>query len=259
MSITLSILLVQGFYSCSSDDKSRIEFTKNTTNSNQNSYLNKTGVNNLNGEEIFRGIFFLEGNLPQQVKFLNKRIETANEINMDEDASLIKSQIINEIVGGINDVSPSYFEDLEESYNKKDYYALKENIKVGADLLYVGLFNSNKMQEIAPEFKLLFENLDMDSYDFQDKNELNRFLSDINDFSENNNEVSAIFVAAVVAVVAVIAAVTVAVGVSWVGAVQVGGYFLAWVKTVGPIQEISGVLNDFDSELLTRDLIDALE
>jgi len=179
---------------------------------------------------------------------------------MTEDVSKAKSQIIEEIILGIKEVNPNYFSDLKRSFDSKNNYALNDNIKKGADLLYVGLLKSDKMTELTPEFKKLFEKLDMDSYDFQNKTELNRFLNDVNTLAENDNEVQAMFVAAVIAVVAVIAAVTVAVGVSWVGAVQVGGYFLAWVKTIGHKEKIQqSIINDFDSELLTRDLINAIQ
>lgn len=245
LSIAMSILLIQGFYSCSSDD---------------NATISKAELSALKGEEIFKGIFFLEGNLPSEVKFLNKKLEVANEINMTEDVSKAKSQIIEEIILGIKEVNPNYFSDLKRSFDSKNNYALNDNIKKGADLLYVGLLKSDKMTELTPEFKKLFEKLDMDSYDFQNKTELNRFLNDVNTLAENDNEVEAMFVAAVIAVVAVIAAVTVAVGVSWVGAVQVGGYFLAWVKTIGHKEKIQqSIINDFDSELLTRDLINAIQ
>jgi|GEM_PF-5055119 len=246
LSIVMSILLVQGFYSCSSDD---------------NSALSNAELSALKGEEIFKGIFFLEGNLPSQVKFLRKKLEVANEINMTEDVSKAKSQIIEEIILGIKDVSPSYFSDLKKSFNSKNNYALNDNIKKGADLLYVGLLKSEKMTELTPEFKKLFEKLDMENYDFQDKAELNKFLNDVNSLAASDDEIQAIFVAAIIAVVAVIAAVTVAVGVSWIGAVQVGGYFLAWVKTIGPktLNDENSIINDFDSELLTRDLINVIQ
>lgn len=248
LSITLSILFMQGFYSCSSEE--------------ENPLINSTDLSALTGENVFKGIFFLEGNLPSQVKFLNKKLEVASEIDMPEDVSEAKTQIISEIISGINQVNPTYFSDLKQSLHLKDNYALNENIKKGADLLYVGLLKSKKMSEMTPEFKQLFEKLDMNSYDFQNKTELNRFLKDVNALAKDSNKVQAIFVAAVVAVVAVIAAVTVAVGVSWIGAVQVGGVVLAWVKVVGPSpsDEISQkVINDFDSELLTRDLINAIQ
>ena len=150
LSITLSVLFMQGFYSCSSEEESPL--------------VNNTDLSTLTGRDVFKGIFFLEGNLPSQVKFLNKKLEVANEIDMPEDVSEAKTQIISEIIDGINQVNPTYFSDLKKSLNLKDNYALNKNIKKGADLLYLGLLKSKKMSEMTPEFKQLFEKLDIDGY-----------------------------------------------------------------------------------------------
>lgn len=242
IALILAIVFTQGFYSCKKSDDIGLSEEKLAA---------------IDGEEIFKGIFFLEGSLPNEVKFLKSKLAVANDINLSNEVRIQKQKIVDEIISNINSVSPNYFKELEKAFKSENYYDLNEDIKKGSELIYVGLLQSETMKQLAPEVKTLLSKIDINSYDLKKPEEVKRFMEDINDVPGVESKEAAL--AAVVAVVAVVVVVTVAVAVSWVGAVQVGGFFLAWVETVGPESSSKkNPLSDFDSELLTRDLISAV-
>lgn len=242
----LALLITQGLYSCKKD---------NTLETN-----NK--LSNLSGEDIFKGIFFLQGEFPKEVNYLSKKLEISNGLVLDKKVSVAKDKIINEVVAEINRVNPKYFSDLKKTLYSKNYDELNESIKAGGDLLAVGLVKSNTMKRIMPQYQRVASELDLGSYDFEDKTDTKRFMSDVaaipaTDMMDDYYE--AMVFAGVIAIVAAAVAVTVAVVVSWVVAGQVGAYALVAlkVKVVGEAGSPQ-VIDSFDSQLLTKDMMHAL-
>lgn len=137
--------------SCTQDDDT--VYTKNNTPS---------------GEELFKAIFLLEGDLSKKISYYQPILAQTDEFEKQHPEYLIdKSQKIKKIMNLIKSNDNSYFDELKKSIDSKDVKRVESTILRGVDLIKaVSIIDYSKMN-----------NSDiLSQYDFSDKNELKSFL-----------------------------------------------------------------------------------
>lgn len=149
---TIALLLTFSFIfaSCSQQDDS----LTNKSISNDFSTLQRN-ISSYNGEEIFRGLFFLEGDFVNEINslFESKKVFNLNNLSV-EDKNKVKTfhdYIINEI----NKTQPNYFNEFKESLKSNNLYTVKQSLSNAGSLInQVGLSSNayKKMFEISNEF-----------------------------------------------------------------------------------------------------------
>jgi hypothetical protein len=81
---------------------------------------------NYSGEEIFRGIFFSQGDLPNQIEALKPEHEKSEAaIATNKNVKEFKLDFSNEIVKSINLLDPMFFNNFKKQMESKNYYAIQ--------------------------------------------------------------------------------------------------------------------------------------
>ncbi|HMR44312.1 MAG TPA: hypothetical protein PKC40_10790 [Saprospiraceae bacterium] len=162
----------------------------------------KTNLARYSGIELFKAIYFMEGNLVTQIPTLNTlKQSTMNEMTGDDYAEY--TQIQNEVIDQVRSYDPTFFAQLENAVNSNDHYQISETIKKGAEWILISLGTKPELRS-NPNFP------DLSGYDFsideqrhQAVNAIKAFLID----ESGHGEVSALaWVVVVVALALAVAA-----------------------------------------------------
>lgn len=171
------LVLLFAFVSCNRDNdisKERFDFT---------------------GEEIFKGIFFQEGNFVDRVQSLSDINKNAMVLSSEMEKD--KQLLINDIISNIKNTNPYFFENFKKEIESADYVKIENAINNGAEELLKGLLKSEKYGSFIREALILTEKIDFSTFDLNNENDLKKVQQYFTD--ELNQAILA--VAAVVAVV----------------------------------------------------------
>ena len=138
------IILLVLIYSCNKD-----EIAKKTTSYSLKSTSNTTTYN---GENMFKGIFFLEGNLAYSIDYLNdiKTSWESNIINIDNSEKIKFQNFTDKTVNDIKSIDPYFFEYFEYNMKSGNPLLVREALFRGGDLLkYVFYKDPNYAQLIT--------------------------------------------------------------------------------------------------------------
>ncbi|MRM97592.1 hypothetical protein D1Z97_09805 [Riemerella anatipestifer] len=149
------------------------------------------------GEEIFKGIFFQEGNFVDKVQYLSdiRRDAMVLSPEMEKDKQLL----INDVIENIKNANPYFFENFKKDIKSTNYIKIENAINYGADELLKGLLKSEKYGNSIREALILTERIDFTTFDFNNKDDLKKVQQYFTDEVEQ-----AILVVAVAVVVAAV-------------------------------------------------------
>jgi hypothetical protein len=129
-SIALLLTFSFIFSSCSQQDDSLVSNSK----SDDFSILQRK-INSYNGEELFRGLFFLEGNFVNEINSLqeSKNFISLNNLSEEDnnEVKIFHDFIINEI----KKTKPNYFDKFKESLQNNDLYSVKQTLSNAGSLI----------------------------------------------------------------------------------------------------------------------------
>lgn len=271
-SFTMAMTML--FVSCSQyDDNVQKQFQSNDKN------ILMTNSKHYSGEDIFRGIFFLEGDFVKEIPALyNAKVErdliienpmfTSVVPELSEQYLKREAGLENDsLVMNIKDLNPQIFEQLKGAILSKDPYKVQDKLEESALLLKSALLTNesfNRNVKIIKDGKIR-GGIDPKEYDFTKKEEVEQYNEDMTSFLESDDEYKGEFDNEVLAVVMVFL-VTVAVLVALLAhlVVAIGGevvvflgaflwiYNVNWVEnwSVGDVWEgmkniVSDVINFF--------------
>ncbi|MBW2963069.1 hypothetical protein [Mesonia aestuariivivens] len=197
LSMTMAILIL--FVSCTQYDE---DVTQKAISEEANDLM-KRGAN-YTGEDIFRGIFFLEGKFVNQIPSLyNAKVERDIIIENPMFVSSypeLSEQYLNQEAGLENDslvlkireLNPNIFAELKSSILSKDPYKVKDKLEDCALLLKSALLTNEKVEK---NIKVIKDGknrggIDPKNYDFTVKEDVERYNSDMTSFLENDPEYS---------------------------------------------------------------------
>ncbi len=253
LSMTMAILML--FMSCTQYDE---DVTQKVISKEANELM-KRGAN-YTGEDIFRGIFFLEGRFVNEIPSLyNAKVERDIIIENPMFVSSypeLSEQYLNREAGLENDslvlkireLNPNIFTELKSSILSKDPYQVKDKLEDCALLLKSALLTNEKVEK---NIKVIKDGknrggIDPKNYDFTVKEDVERYNSDMTSFLENDPEYSSemqnetaalaiVFLVTFFALVAFIAYLLAAIGGD---AVVFIGNFL-WIYNVNWVENVS--------------------
>lgn len=88
---------------------------------------------NFTGEEFFRGIFFMQGQVEDAIPSYRVYVK---QLRSSPQALSEISKLSDEIVSGINKIDPGYFSLLKKAIDSKDFYMIKQMLEE-ANTLYL--------------------------------------------------------------------------------------------------------------------------
>jgi hypothetical protein len=154
LNLAVVVLVIVSFASCTNKDKNTQLYT---------------------GEELFRGIFFCEGNIPSQISsfaIIKGYLDTLNQAKKTE-----YTNFTNKITSAVKNLSPNYFNNLLEAIKSKDNYAIDESLNTGAKLLQVALATSIEYSYFLNIPDTALATIDFKPYDLSKQSDLNNLVS----------------------------------------------------------------------------------
>lgn len=214
------------------------------------------------GEELFRGIFFLQGDVVNNLESLKPRsnqLEVAQKANPESQEFF--DELVDEIVMQIKLLDPEYFTNFKSQMASKNYYSMELALSNGTKMIKAAGLKSDKISGV---FRLMveienkgvdFENEEFKTLDLEKPENVEKLKSILKkdysiDLDDEQYNVACVPVAAVCVVYAAAAVVSIAaVAYTAVAAVNAA----AWV-TVYAWVELWGSTN-FENDVAFNDIL----
>lgn len=144
--------------------------------------------NNLgySGEQLFRGIFFFQGNIPNQIAAFKPIKEKLDKLEPFK--KIEEENFVNEIVSSVNGINHLYFNELKAAVESKDNYRIDETMKTGVKLIQISLLNSNHYKVLLKIPQNAFAKLDISKYDLTKESDLNLVISEMTKIMKNTSK-----------------------------------------------------------------------
>ncbi|WET67881.1 hypothetical protein [Sphingobacterium sp.] len=209
------------YYSCSKE-------TKETTSST------------LSGEQMFRAVYFLQGELATKIDAIKPGIEQQKGIIKTKEQLAEVNEFIDEIILNIKKIDPQYFAVFKEQLESKNFYAVDLALKNGNKMIEAAGYKSKYANyfKLARDVKQKNVNLEEASdLNLETPDGLNKFKLHLNqkygiNLDDENYKVSCSVAAGICVAYVVAAAVSsVVAAVTLIGAANLIGYANVAVKT----------------------------
>lgn len=135
---------------------------------------------NYTGEELFRGIFLLEGEVSTKIKsFDGYRAQLQQQL--DANPALADQMIITNdaIVNDVKALNPDFFQTLKAAVDSDNFNRVSEVIEQGALLMASVIAPDLEMLANQEEVEALLAELDLTAYDFTATEDIRRYLEDV--------------------------------------------------------------------------------
>jgi hypothetical protein len=139
---------------------------------------------NYTGEELFRGIFFIQGEVARKIEIFKPYFADQNKVN-----SIDRDELSDEIVKGIKMGYPSFFDDFESVLKSKDFNKIQYTLSNAGKLIQVVGNNSPKYKKYFKMVEKVVEDIDVSKYDLNNPNDKLKLQKDILKKMEDNKEV----------------------------------------------------------------------
>ncbi len=123
---------------------------------------------NYSGEEIFRGIFFSQGDLPNHIDALKANHEQSEAaMAANKNVKEFKLDFSKEIIKEINTLDPNYFSQFKKQMESKNYFAMQLAISNALKMIKAGGYRSKYSGYFKLSDKLESKKADFTSKEFQ--------------------------------------------------------------------------------------------
>jgi uncharacterized membrane protein (DUF485 family) len=227
--------------------------------------IEKTDVS-YSGEELFKGIFFMQGAASDKISLFTK---VKKEFPFENDMNAMKqyNDIISEVMLVIKNESGDFLNQFKVAIESGDYFQVENILESGTKLLYASLFKSPTVAEYYQEALNLSQKINTDGLIGKDGNVNLEKMRQIDDLirqkTENGQNLSsrtqACSLVAVCVVWIYLAAVqSAAVAVSVAGVVAVAAYAGAWIWTAVYVTKPKHKPNSSENRLQQEMLINEI-
>lgn len=94
---------------------------------------------NYSGEEIFKGLFFLQGELPDHIEALKAEYEKSQSaMAANKEVQEFQLEFSEEIIKSIHVLDPDFFKNFKAQMESKNYYAIQLAMANAAKMLKAG-------------------------------------------------------------------------------------------------------------------------
>lgn len=135
------------------------------------SYARASAAKSYNGEDLFKAIYFLDGDLVEQIpalKNLKSKMDTALD-NVD------MSEIYQDVLSDIKKENPTFLQELESAVRSDNHYLISNKIKEGGELIFITSAKNGALSK-QPSFP------DLSKYDLSNETERKKAYEDLNDY-----------------------------------------------------------------------------
>ncbi|GAA0553444.1 hypothetical protein [Chitinophaga japonensis] len=140
------------------------------------------------GEELFRGIFLLEGPVAEKLTYFD---DIKDQLSL-LDGSLEKERadFADTIVANVKAISPEYFDQLQAEVGSDDFVRIENVIETGADLIYQAVLRSPKYARLYNQAAAIASTIDTTQYhDFESAADINNYVKDVGSKVSNRPDV----------------------------------------------------------------------
>lgn len=134
------------------------------------------------GEELFRGIFFFEGRVAEQIPSFDAYRATIRKAGAQHPEVLVKrAQTVDALVKGVRSIYPTYFMELKQAIASENFERIKGAIRKGTALNEAAALATLTTPEDKQAFlqrRQVIQALNMADYDFKKEKDLKRFVQD---------------------------------------------------------------------------------
>lgn len=124
---------------------------------------------NYSGEEIFKGIFFSQGELPNQIEALKGEHEKSENLTAtNKNLKDFQLDFSKEIIKSINALDPAFFSQFKKQMESKNYYAIQLAMANATKMIKAGGYNSKYSGYFKLTDKLESKKADFSTKEFQD-------------------------------------------------------------------------------------------
>lgn len=146
--------------------------------------INKTEYS---GEELFRGLFFLEGEVAKKIPFFDPIISYyENSIKENPNLAVEKSRQVNKTVQKVNEINPYFFDQLKKEIESKDFNRVRKILEKGALMCKAGIVINELYSSHEKEIKEFFSK-NTNTYDFNSEKDMQKFLTDTEKLVKDSN------------------------------------------------------------------------
>lgn len=151
--LTIAVLLLAFLnLSCNQDD-----FVENQAQSNSSDNLFAKSNTDYSGEEIFKGVFFFQGEIPKNIDAFQDILINMNNRQDSKEIEKELNSLADEIITYINDNDPVYFDKLKEVIKSNDYFSVQEYMNYTGVLIEQAIILNEKYGGQYLGYKQLFE------------------------------------------------------------------------------------------------------
>ncbi|PJJ59219.1 hypothetical protein [Hymenobacter chitinivorans] len=134
------------------------------------------------GEELFRGIFFFEGEVAAKVPaFDSYRTTIRKQIQLHPGLAAVRHRNIDHIVEAVRRLDPTYFDKLQQAIKSQNFERITAAIRLGTTLneaVTLNAFTSDTQKQTYLQRKRVLQSLDMKRYDFSKEQDIARYTQD---------------------------------------------------------------------------------
>ncbi|PJJ59220.1 hypothetical protein [Hymenobacter chitinivorans] len=134
------------------------------------------------GEELFRGIFFFEGRVAEQIPSFDAYRATIRRAGTQHHEVLVKrAHTVDALVKGVRSIYPTYFIELKQAIQSENFERIKGVIRKGTALneaAALATLTSPEEKQAFLQRRQVIQSLNMAAYDFKKEQDLKRFVQD---------------------------------------------------------------------------------
>ncbi len=109
------------------------------------------------GEELFRGIFLMQGEVASQISLFQK-IKSTYDFEANEEVRLQYSKVVDELINMISTKHPWFFKDFKSAITSGDHFEVQNALNAGSGLLVEAMVRSPL---ISPYYEQSLELVDV--------------------------------------------------------------------------------------------------
>ncbi|TGE25412.1 hypothetical protein E5K00_09545 [Hymenobacter aquaticus] len=144
--------------------------------------VSATKTDHHTGEELYRGIFFFEGEVAAKIPAFDSYRASINKgLAQNPAFPAARRRNIDAIVGAVRALDPTYFDRLQQAIQSRDFQRVKAALKQGTllnEAVTLSALPSPGQKQAYLQRKQVLRGLDMTRYDFSREQDIARYVQD---------------------------------------------------------------------------------
>ncbi|UGU15381.1 hypothetical protein LS482_17070 [Sinomicrobium kalidii] len=117
------------------------------------------------GEDLFRGVYFLQGEAAHRIKSYEDAILKINELDNEAQATL--NDFYDDLIQEIKKIDPGYFDTFKEQMTSNNVYAIEHQLEEGREMLTKAGLQSEKYKKVFEYTRKVSSDMKLQNIDFR--------------------------------------------------------------------------------------------